>query len=191
MTKPAASVVIATRDRARLLAQCLDALARQTASGRFEVIVVDNASADGTPDVIAQAARRDAAVRGIHVAMPNRAKARNAGIALAEGALIVFCDDDTLPPAGFVDAHLSAHAEAKRTVVSGPIINVPDVAHLPPPAHRFYSRAFLCTCNASVSRADLLAVDGFDEGFELYGWEDTDLGVAGDVLERRRLRGIR
>jgi hypothetical protein len=54
---------------------------------------------------------------------------------------------------------------------------VPDAAHLPPPTAANYSRAFFCTCNASVPKAALDAVGGFDEKFDLYGWEDTDLGV--------------
>ena len=40
-----------------------------------------------------------------------------------------------------------------------------------------YSRAFLCTCNASMPKAAFVAAGGFDEGFRLYGWEDTELGV--------------
>jgi glycosyltransferase involved in cell wall biosynthesis len=172
-----ASIVIATRNRAALLRGCLARLAGQTAAGRFEVIVVDNASTDETAAMVAEAADGGLAVRRTFVAEPNRAKARNAGIAAATGQTIIFCDDDTLAPAGYVAAHLEARSSNSRAVVSGPIINVEDDSRLARPGARHYSRAFLCTCNAGVSRADLEAVGGFDERYDLYGWEDTDLGI--------------
>ena len=171
-----ASVVIATRDRAGVLQQCLAALGRQSARGRFEIIIVDNGSADDTQAVIAAAAR-DNDIRTAFVDQPNRAKARNAGIALSRAETVVFCDDDTLAPEGFVEAHLRARARDPRSVVSGPIVNVPDAGALSAVGPQHYSRAFLCTCNASVGRSQLQAVGGFDESYELYGWEDTDLGV--------------
>ena len=180
-----ASVVIATRNRAGLLRGCLDRLAAQTAAGRFETVVVDNGSTDDTAAVVADAATRGLPVRRIAVADPNRGKARNAGIAAAKGATIVFCDDDTLAPPGWLAAHLAARASAAHAVVAGPIINVENALDLPPPAAKHFSRAFLCTCNASVARSDLDAVGGFDERYDLYGWEDTDLGV------RLRDRGAR
>jgi glycosyltransferase involved in cell wall biosynthesis len=179
---PDATVVIATRDRADFLRACLERLATQSAAGRFDVVVADNGSSDGTAAVISAAAPL---ARGVHVADPNRGKARNAGIAAASGRIVVFCDDDTLPPDRFVQAHLEAHGEALDRVVSGPIVNVADAEHLLSVSAANYSRAFFCTCNASAPKAALEAVGGFDETFDLYGWEDTDLGV------RLRERGLK
>ncbi len=180
---PHASVIIATHNRANELRACLAALSRQRARGTFEVVVVDNGSHDETPSVLAAA--ESASVRHVYEAQPNRARARNAGIEAARGELIIFCDDDTVAPEGFVAAHVAAHAAAPNSVVSGPIINVRDETHLIEPSHRHYSRAFFCTCNVSVNRAALLAVGGFDEQYNLYGWEDTDLGI------RLRAKGLR
>jgi glycosyltransferase involved in cell wall biosynthesis len=181
-----ATVIIATRDRAGFLRDCLSCLERQTAAGRFEVIVVDNGSADATPDVIAAAAAATiASVRGLVVPEANRGKARNAGLAAARGRIIIFCDDDTLPPERFVEAHLAAHesttsgntANAAERVVTGPIINVPGSHSLPEPGPQNFSRAFFCTCNVSAPKRALDQIGGFDERYELYGWEDTDVGV--------------
>lgn len=180
-----ASVVIASRNRANELRACLSALRGQVTQTAFEVIVVDNGSGDQTPAVIAAAACQG--VRSLHVAEPNRARARNAGIAAARGELIVFCDDDTVAPSGFIEAHVRAHATARSAVVSGPIINVPSWRQRPVPGARHYSRSFLCTCNASVTKYALEAVGGFDETYDLYGWEDTDLGIR---LKERGLRRI-
>lgn len=182
---PDASIVIATRNRAGLLRGCLARLSAQSAAGRFEVIVVDNGSTDETAAVVQTAADGGLTIRRIYVAEPNRGKARNAGIAASSGAAILFCDDDTLPPRSWAEAHLAALDMDPKRVVSGPIINVEGDGDLPPPSAKNFSRAFLCTCNASVSRAELEAVGGFDERYHLYGWEDTDLGV------RLRARGAR
>jgi GT2 family glycosyltransferase len=169
--------VIATRDRAAALRDCLVALAAQTARGRFEIVVVDNGSSDGTAAVVDDQHSRGLAVRRLFVAEPNRGKARNAGIAAAAGTSLIFCDDDTVAPPGFVSAHLDARRRSPHGVVSGPIVNVRSATERPAPGPANYSRAFLCTCNAGVARSDALAVGGFDERYDLYGWEDTDLGV--------------
>jgi hypothetical protein len=76
-------------------------------------------------------------------------------------------------------------APGVRRAVSGPIINVPSADARPTPTAANLSRAFFVTCNVSVPRAALVAVGGFDENFDRYGWEDTELGA------RLRVRGMR
>jgi len=180
------SIVIATKDRAAYLEHALASLELQTAAPRFETIVVDNGSTDTTPDVVRSAAARGLLdVRAVHVPAPNRGAARNAGIAVATGDIVAFVDDDVVVPPRFLAAHARAHEGAEPAAVSGPIINVPSYAVRPKPTVLNYSGAFFCTCNVSVSRAALVDVGVFDEGFDLYGWEDTELGL------RLRLIGVR
>jgi glycosyltransferase involved in cell wall biosynthesis len=180
------SVVIATRDRAALLERALESLAAQIGAPEYEVVVADNGSSDDTAGVVARAAERAAfPVRRVFVPEPNRAAARNAGVSIAAGRTIVFVDDDVWLPPGFLAAHAAAHRGIFPLAVSGPILNVPSYDDHPKPGMANYSRAFLCTCNVSVPRSSLLAVAGFDEGFNLYGWEDTDLGLR---LRRRDVR---
>ena len=167
------SVVIATKDRAALLDGALASLRAQEHAPEFEIVVVDNGSSDATPEI---ARRHDA--QYVFVREPNRGKARNAGIARAGGDLVVFCDDDVVTPPHFLAAHAAAHdAENGPRAVSGPIINVPDPSQHPKPTAANVSRAFFVTCNVSVPRAALRTVGGFDETFDLYGWEDTELGA--------------
>ena len=180
------SIVIATKDRAPFLARALATLEAQHAAPAFEAIVVDNGSSDGTPDVVRAARDRGTLdVRSLFVAEPNRGAARNAGIAVAKGRFILFVDDDVALPPGFVAAHGRAHTGARAKAVSGPILNVPGYEAQPKPSPLNYSGAFFCTCNVSVPRAALAAVGAFDESFNLYGWEDTELGV------RLRRSGVR
>jgi GT2 family glycosyltransferase len=172
------SVVIATKDRSRALARALRSLEFQRAAPPFEVVVVDNGSTDATPAIVeAQANRGVYPVIYVHEPRPNRGKARNRGIEAANGALIAFCDDDVQAPRQWIAAHERAHRGRPRIVVNGPILNVPSYDDFPKPTPANYSGAFLCTCNASVPRAALREVGGFDERFDLYGWEDTELGV--------------
>jgi len=173
----AATVIIATRNRAALLKNCLDSLREQSARGQFEIIVVDNGSSDETSSVVASYGAMMPELRLLQVSEPNRAKARNAGIATARGKWIIFCDDDTILPAPFVAAHLRSHERHDPCVVTGPIINIADPSRMNPPEARHYSRAYFCTCNASVATADVVRAGGFDEQYDLYGWEDTDLGI--------------
>ena len=175
------SVVIATKDRAALLDAALTLLRAQEGAPEYELVVVDNGSSDATPEV----ARKHGAAYAF-VAEPNRGKARNAGIARATGDAIVFADDDVVTPPHFLRAHAQAHRdEIFPLAVSGPILNVPDPSQRPEPTPANFSRAFFVTCNVSVRAASLRAVGGFDEDFDLYGWEDTELGA------RLRAHGVR
>jgi glycosyltransferase involved in cell wall biosynthesis len=178
------SVVIATKDREAYLKRALASFEFQKGAPSFEVIVVDNGSTDGTKAVVEAAAQAGLDVHYHYVAEPNRGKARNAGIKAAQGYIVLFCDDDIVAPRGFLAAHEAAHGGGEL-VVNGPILNVESYDDQPKPGPGNYSRAFLCTCNVSIPRRALEAVGGFDEGFDLYGWEDTELGV------RLREHGLR
>lgn len=177
------SVVIATRNRAGLLDGALRSLRAQAGVPQPELIVVDNGSTDGT----AATARQHGAAC-VYEPEPNRARARNAGVAAASGEVILFVDDDVVVPPFFVAAHLRVHeTERFPHVAAGPIINVPSAGVRPVPTFRNASNAFFCTCNVSLPKSTFLAVGGFDEAFDKYGWEDTELGVrlrAYDVKRR-------
>lgn len=175
------SIVIATRNRAAYLERALASLRTQRGAPPFETIVVDNGSADGTRDVLDRAARDFASLRYVAWPLPNRGQARNRGVAVAAGRYLLFCDDDVQLPETWLAAHAAAHHGGAPHVVNGPILNVPSYDSRPTPGPANYSRAFLCTCNASLPKAAFEAAGGFDENFDLYGWEDTELGL--------RLRG--
>lgn len=167
------SVIIATKDRAERLDAALLSLALQGNPPPTEIIVVDNGSVDAT--------RRIAEKHGVryeYEPIPNRARARNRGVTAATGSHLIFVDDDVIVPAGFLAVHARAHADSVfPRAVTGPIVNVAHAGDRPSPAAANFSGAFFCTCNASVRKSTLEAVGGFDEQFDLYGWEDTDVGL--------------
>ena len=103
-----ASVIIATRDKARYLELTLASYALQTASD-YEILVADDGSSDDTEAVTRRAAER-VPVRYLKKIHGGRAHARNHAIREAQGRVIIFSDDDRIVSPAFVAAHV-AHSE--------------------------------------------------------------------------------
>ena len=99
------SVVIAARDAARTLPEQLGALADQRPTARWEVLVADNGSTDGTPDLVRAAAREHPWLRLVDASGTRGAgAARNAAARHARGDALLFCDADDVVGPGWVDA---------------------------------------------------------------------------------------
>jgi glycosyltransferase involved in cell wall biosynthesis len=105
------SVVICTYNRCAYLKRVLDYLAHQSC-GRFEVIVVDGPSTDGTKALLADF---NDLIKIAHNPEKNLSKSRNLGIELSDGDVIAFIDDDALPFDNWVENILSAYNERPLT----------------------------------------------------------------------------
>ncbi len=185
-----ASVIIPSFNKLPLLLRTLEGLGRQDCDpGTFEVIVVDDASTDGTSEAIARL-RPPYTLRAIrHERNLGRAVARNSAIKAAEGRLIVFLDDDMDVVEGFLSSHIRAHGGAERLAVVGNVRTHPRAdgsavsRYLDTRgAQKIRTRGYLpfryfSTNNSSLARADLEAVGLFDEAFSTYGFEDVDMGA--------------
>ena len=120
---PSASIVIPTRNRAAILAQCLAALpAGARGLEPPEIIVVDDCSSDETSAVVDQFCNVTSwQVRRLRQDRPLGANsARNAALNVARGEVIVFIDDDVLVTEGWLSKLLEGLSEA-FPVVSGPV----------------------------------------------------------------------
>jgi glycosyltransferase involved in cell wall biosynthesis len=91
---PRLSVVLPTHNRSGLLRRAIASLLAQTFDD-FEILVVDDASTDATPEVVAELAGADPRVRYLRLD-PNVGvgAARNRGLELARGELVALQDDD-------------------------------------------------------------------------------------------------
>jgi glycosyltransferase involved in cell wall biosynthesis len=89
---PAVSVVIATRDRKELLAQCLAAVEAQEYDGVIECLVVHD-QAEPDPGLERRDGPRPIRVLS-NTRTPGLAGARNTGILAATHPWVAFCDDD-------------------------------------------------------------------------------------------------
>ncbi len=180
------SVVIPTHDRRASLMRTLDALDGQrtvTRCGRrfrFEVVVVADGCTDGSEDAV-RTARTSYPCRLVEQANAGPAAARNAGVAVARGDVVVFIDDDVVPGPECLAVHVGHHDADPAVVVIGPMSTPPDHRMTPwvaweqhqlekwypffrshPGAgyHHFY------TANASVGRDRLEQVGGFDATYK-------------------------
>ena len=126
------TVVIATRDRARLLESTLAAVCKQVSPGcPFEILVVDNGSIDDTANVAAAAAR-NSKVPIIYLIerKPGKSHALNTAIAHAHGDLLVFTDDDVVPSETWLAAYAQAFAQTGADYAAGRILPLWEA---PPP----------------------------------------------------------
>jgi GT2 family glycosyltransferase len=194
---PAISVVVPTYKRPDLLRKCLDSLrAQDLVADRFEVIVVDDASGDSTPEVLgAAAADWPALTWSSQPANAGPASARNVAIAAARSELILFIDDDIVAPPNLLSTHLLLHEAGDPLLgVVGQVEWAPDIEVGPfmrwldtttlqfafatmheGPVERPWEAFY--TCNLSVAKSLLTEVGGFDERFPYPAFEDTDLGI--------------
>lgn len=100
---PVFSVVIPTFNRKDRLACCLEALRLQEAKRcSFEIIVIDDASTDGTEELVKSfIARNDQQLMIRYIRLHSNsgpAVARNVGIVAARGEFVCFTDDDSVVP---------------------------------------------------------------------------------------------
>jgi len=167
------SVCIATYNRAAGLDRLLRSLARQGIPG-LEVVVHDDASSDGTAEVLA---RHEVAVVRSEVNV-GPAAGRNRAWRASSGELVLFTDDDCVVSDGWVAAHLAAAAPDRVTV--GRVQPDPRQLHLQGPFSRTMvvdSVGAFATCNIGYPRSVLERTGGFDESFRRAAGEDTDLGL--------------
>jgi len=115
----AASVIIATRDKATYLDLTLAALERQLfPEGAWEVVVSDDASRDATADVLSRYEdRKKIRVVRVQSQHPSGLQfARNKAVGVARGSVFLFLGEDCLTDPGFLTQHLRHHLRGDRVV---------------------------------------------------------------------------
>ena len=99
-SRPPITVIIPVYNGATVIEDCLAALVRQTVKrDRYEIIVVD----DGSIDLTLTHARKYEDVRTVTQPHGGPAAARNHGVTLAKGELVVFTDADCVPDRCFLE----------------------------------------------------------------------------------------
>ena len=193
MTDARVTVVVATRDRNSSLLHTLERLA--TVSGGPPVIVVDNGSADGSPEAVRRA------FPDVEVVTAGRnlgSAARTLGVERASTPYVAFSDDDSWWAPGALDraaAAMDAHPNvglvaARVEVGAGGVLDpvCAEMARSPLPADpRLPGRPVLgfLACGAVVRRTAYVEVGGFSDFLFFIGEEGLlaiDMAQAGWAL---------
>lgn len=94
------SAIIVTYNRAYCLGEAIDSVLAQTyfknCPDDWELLIVDDGSTDGTPDLVAGYARREGRIKFIRSGHQGVSRARNLGLKEARGEFIAFLDSDDL-----------------------------------------------------------------------------------------------
>jgi GT2 family glycosyltransferase len=178
-----ASVVLCVKDGEATLAAQLDALASQTFTGKWEVVVVDNLSSDRSAEIASSFTGRLPNLRIVEASdRAGLSYARNVGARAARGPVLAFCDADDRVQPQWLDALVRACGPG---VLVGGALNLDGndsnsvywrsqdltPAGLPGP-HAFLPHVI--GANFAMWRDAFLGVDGCDEDF-VACWDDVDL----------------
>ena len=191
--RPDISVIIPTYNRCAVLASCLAALRRQSlAKDRFEVVVVDDGSTDGT-ERLCQGLTMSYPLVYLRQTNAGAGAARKLGSQVAKGEYLLLFNDDTMATPDLLAEHLRAqreHAQEKCSVLGR--FCYPREACKRALTSFFAQRPFLfpqlimtagfyreshyfIACNLSIQREAVLRVGSFDPQFRVA--EDTELGA--------------
>ncbi|MFQ3597249.1 MAG: glycosyltransferase [Chloroherpetonaceae bacterium] len=119
-TSPMISVVIAARNEAQTIAQCLQSLSAQTLSP-FEIILIDDASDDATAELALL--QNMSHLRVIRNETPSGKKPSLAkGIAIARGEIIACTDADCLMPPTWLEEIATAFQDDALGFLSMPVM---------------------------------------------------------------------
>ena len=189
------SIIVPVYGRVDLTRQCVDALLAHTAAEGVEVVVVDDASPDGTDAYLASLGDRIRVIRN----RTNRgfAYSCNRGADAARGQRVVFLNNDTIPGAGWLAPLLRELDAATDVAIVGAKLLYPsgEVQHAgiafgrpesvpyhmyrgaeadhPAVSRRRELRAITGACML-VRKGVFEAAGGFDEAYR-NGFEDVDL----------------
>jgi GT2 family glycosyltransferase/glycosyltransferase involved in cell wall biosynthesis len=193
---PLASIVIPVHNHWDFTLRCLYSLQRCLEASAHEVIVVDDASSDGTAEELARipglvVVRNDANLGFIGTC--------NAGAAAARGRYLVFLNNDTIVQPGWLDSLLATFRMHPRAGLAGSRLVFPDgslqeaggvvfsdgsaanYGRGEDPSHPnfgFVRRADYCSGAALCIPAALFAsLGGFDRRYAPAYYEDTDLAM--------------
>ncbi len=181
-----------------------------------ELIIADDGSADHTRTHIDRYLEQYPGPKTLHVWQEDRGYRRsrvlNQAIAQCTSDIIVFSDSDCLPHKRFIGDHQkllkpSHYISGGRAYINEDSLDRFDIS-LPgrlwgvwrgyvfpkkgafrfPFVENWETNASPCGANLSFWREDLIALNGFDECFEGWGFEDTDLMMRAENLSIHRQR---
>ncbi len=174
---PAVSVIVPVKDRRDLLGVLLDALADQT-FGDFEVLVVDDGSADGSGELARSRTIAGRPVTVLDGGGRGAVAARRLAVAHARGRILAFTDSDCAPLPSWLEQGVAA-IEAGADAANG--LTRPARQMLPlERSMGSGTEGLFPTCNMFYRRSAYDAAGGFDEGIATHWGFRPDARSRGD-----------
>ena len=121
---PTCSIIIPVYNQIEHTGRCLDAIERNTGRSSYEIIIVDNASSDGTASYLEKIKRHVRTVTNTENL--GFSKANNQGARIARGKFLVFLNNDTVPQPGWLDAMVDTALSRPDAAVVGAKLLYPD-----------------------------------------------------------------
>ena len=119
MENPKVSVIVPVYKTEKYLERCIESLKNQTLN-EIEIILVDDGSPDGSPELCDKAAAGDERIKVIHKENKGLGMARNSGIEQARGEYIGFVDsDDYVEKDMFYELYTKAFGSNAELAMSG------------------------------------------------------------------------
>ena len=113
MNMPGVSIIVPIYNSEKTLKRCIDSLLDQSYSD-LELILIDDGSEDDSFGICRQYAEADARIHVLHQDNAGVASARNAGIELAAGEYLLFCDSDDYASPDWCEKLLQGGVRAKE-----------------------------------------------------------------------------
>ena len=148
------SIVVMTHNRKNVLEQTINGMLEQDFQGRFEIIVVNDGSTDGTKQMLWEKFRNNKKVVVLNQHRSFPCKARNNGIRKAKFEFVVIMDDDCIPSRNWLKNLIDGFNSEKIGVVS---------------SFDLYGGT-----STAFRKSVLEKIGGYDEQYRYYR-EDTDL----------------
>ncbi|MBO5453228.1 MAG: glycosyltransferase [Clostridia bacterium] len=121
MSQPKVSIIVPVYNAEEYLERCVNSLKNQTLED-IEIILVDDASDDSSPEICEKMAKEDSRIKVIHKQNEGAGKARNAALEIVTGEYIGFSDsDDFAEPDMFKTLYGKATQYNSELVMSGVI----------------------------------------------------------------------
>ena len=114
------SIIIPVYNEEKQISHCLDSIQCQEYKN-YEVIIVDDGSIDKTGEICDSYAKKDSRFKVIHEANGGVSVARNKGIDVATGKLLMFVDSDDFVKPDFINNYVKMQSESDADVIIGGI----------------------------------------------------------------------
>jgi GT2 family glycosyltransferase len=194
---PKVSVIIAMHNNIRLNKLCLSSILRKTDYPNYEIIVVDNASTDGSREFALELSNKDNRVKVVlNRENESFAKANNRGLDSCSGDYVVFLNNDTIVTRGWITRLLRHLNNDPGIGIIGPVSNAVgneakiDVSYKSPVGIDDFARPYcrehdgetfeipmLALFCAMIKRTLLETVGRLDERYDVGMFEDDDLSM--------------